>query len=89
MKIATHRSKTSASVVSPSVCGAAFKHTTIPDLPLILTQPRTMMQARPGSLTIRRTGGGDEREFLRRAAVLGIRVSPYFAAGGGASSDEE
>jgi hypothetical protein len=48
-----------------------------------------MMQARPGSLTIRRTGGGDEREFLRRAAVLGIRVSPYFAAGGGASSDEE
>ena len=40
-------------------------------------------------MTVRRAGGGDEREFLRRAAVLGIRVSPYFAGGGGASSDDE
>ncbi len=46
-------------------------------------------RAQAGSGTAKRTGGTDEREFLRRAAVLGIRVSPYFAASGAYSDDDE
>ena len=47
------------------------------------------LHAQAGAVTVRRTGGTDEREFLRRAAVLGIRVSPYFAAGGAYSDEDE
>ena len=50
---------------------------------------RCNQHTQAGTVTVKGTGGDNEREFLRRAAVLGIRVSPYFAAGGGASSDED
>ena len=47
------------------------------------------MCAQAGTGTVKRNGGTDEREFLRRAAVLGIRVSPYFAAGSAYSDEDE
>ncbi len=59
---------------------------TIPSDQPLLNQ---ILPAQAGAGTARRTGGTDEREFLRRAAVLGIRVSPYFAASSAYSDEDE